>query len=52
MKIATKIILGAWLIMALCFSIGGTYMIQKNFQVSYDNMVETRKLMLVEAFIF
>ena len=44
MKIATKIILGAWLIMALCFSIGGTYMIQKNFQVSYDNMVETRKL--------
>lgn len=44
MKIATKIILGAWIIMALCFSIGGTYIIRKNFDVSYQNMVETRKM--------
>lgn len=41
MKFSTKIILGTWIIIALCFSLGGTYTIQKNFQVAFDDVAES-----------
>lgn len=39
MRFSTKIVLGTWIIIALCFSIGGTYTIQKNFQVAYEDII-------------
>ena len=43
MKISTKIVLGTWIIIALCFSLGGTYTIHKNFQVAFDEAVENHQ---------
>ena len=43
MKFATKIILGTWIIMALCFSLGSLYIVRNNFQFSYDSIIETKQ---------
>lgn len=40
MKFSLKIVLGTCIIIAICFSLGGIFMIQKNFSVAYDNAVE------------
>ncbi len=43
MKFATKIILGTWMIMALCFSLGSLYIVRNNFQFSYDSIIENKQ---------
>lgn len=40
MKFSTKIVFGTCMILALCFSVGGIYMVRQNFQVAYDTAVE------------
>lgn len=40
MKFSLKIVLGTCIIIAICFSLGGIFMIQKNFSVAYDNAVQ------------
>lgn len=39
MKISVKLIIGTTIIMALLFSIGGIYMLDENFEVAYNEMV-------------
>lgn len=40
MRFSAKIVFGTCMILAVCFSAGGIYMIQQNFQVAYDTAVE------------
>lgn len=40
MRFSAKIVFGTCMILAICFSAGGIYMIQQNFQVAYDTAVE------------
>ncbi len=41
MKFSFKIVFSTCLIIAVCFSLGGIFMIQRNFQVAYENAVES-----------
>lgn len=41
MKFSFKIVFGTCFIIAVCFSLGGIFMIQRNFQVAYENAVES-----------
>lgn len=41
MKFSFKMVFGTCLIIAICFSLGGIFMIQRNFQVAYENAVES-----------
>lgn len=40
MRFSFKIVFGTCLIIAICFSLGGIFMIQRNFTVAYNNAVE------------
>lgn len=40
MKFSFKMVFSTCLIIAVCFSVGGIFMIQRNFHVAYDNAVE------------
>lgn len=42
MRFSAKIVFGTCVILALCFSVGGIYMIQQNFEVAYNQAVENR----------
>ncbi len=41
MKFSFKMVFSTCLIIAVCFSLGGIFMIQRNFQVAYENAVES-----------
>lgn len=41
MKFSFKMVFGTCLIIAICFSLGGIFMIQRNFQVAYESAVES-----------
>ena len=40
MRFSAKIVFGTCVILALCFSVGGIYMIQQNFEVAYNQALE------------